>query len=350
MVKKTKKNYKSKSIKIYKLGSIKLQVGIILPDAFIAYKTYGKLNKKKSNVIIYPTWFSGFVSDNEWLIGYNMALDPSKYFIIVVCAFGNGQSSSPSNTPSPFDKGNFPHITLYDNVIQQHRLVTEYFNIKSIKLVVGWSMGAQQTYQWACLYPEMVEKIAPFCGSAKTSPHNFVFLEGVKAALTTDCNWKDGFYTVPPTHGICSFGTVYSGWGFSQAFYKEELWRTIGYHSLENFIIDFWQKFFLKRDANNLLTMLWTWQNADISKNSTFNGDFNKALNAIKAKTLIMPAKLDLYFPVADNEDEYKIMITNYNDVKLVIIPGIWGHFAGGGLNNVDTDFIDNELKDLLVE
>lgn len=174
------------------------------------------------------------------------------------------------------------------------------------------------------------------------------FLEGVKAALTTDCNWKDGFYTVPPTHGICSFGTVYSGWGFSQAFYKEELWRTIGYHSLENFIIDFWQKFFLKRDANNLLTMLWTWQNADISKNSAFNGDFNKALNDIKAKTLIMPAKLDLYFPVADNEDEYKIMMTNSNNVKLVIIPGIWGHFAGGGLNNVDTVFIDNALKDLL--
>jgi len=340
----TKKNYKNTPIKTYKLGSIKLQCEETLHNAFIAYKTYGKLNKTKSNVILYPTWYSGFISDNEWLIGNNMALDPNKYFIIVVCLLGNGLSSSPTNTPEPFNKSKFPNITLYDNVVQQHRLITNYFKIKHIKLVVGWSMGAQQTYQWACLYPDMVEKIAPFCGSAKTSPHNFVFLEGVKAALTADCNWNDGWYTEPPTKGIRSFGRVYAGWGFSQPFYKEELWKTIGYNSLEDFLTGFWEKFFLQRDANNLLTMLWSWQHGDISTNPIFNGNIEKALKAIKAKSIIMPAELDLYFPVADNIDEVKIM----TNAELVIIPGVWGHFAGGGLNSVDTKFIDNVLKKLL--
>ncbi len=94
------------------------------------------------------------------------------------------------------------------------------------------------------------------------------------------------------------------GWGLSQPFYRQELWRTLGYHSLEDFLIGFWEGFFLKRDANNLLAMLWTWQNADISDNHIFKGDLTKALEAITSPCLIMPAKIDLYFPPEDNEWE----------------------------------------------
>ena len=126
----------------YDLGEITLQSGRVLKDAKIAYQTYGKLNEDKSNVILYPTWYSGFISDNEWLIGEGRALDPNIYFIIIVCLFGNGQSTSPSNCDD------FSNMTIYDNVIQQHRLVIEHFGISNIKLVVGWSMGAGQTYQW----------------------------------------------------------------------------------------------------------------------------------------------------------------------------------------------------------
>jgi homoserine O-acetyltransferase len=150
-------------------------------------------------------------------------------------------------------------------------------------------MGAQQTYQWGCLFPEMVERIAPFCGSAKTAPHNFVFLEGVKAGLITDAAFEDGWYDSPPKKGLRAVGRVYSGWGLSQPFYQQELWRKLGFNSLEDFLVGFWEGFFLKRDANNLLAMLWTWQNADISANPVFDGDFEKALAAIKAPAMIMP-------------------------------------------------------------
>lgn len=329
---------------IYNLGDVKLQRGATLRGAHIAYKTYGTLNADKSNAIMYPTWYSGFHSDNEWLIGKGMALDPEKYFIIIASAFGNGLSSSPSNTPAPYNAGAFPHVTLYDNVVNQHRLVTEHFGITSLELVVGWSMGAQQTYQWACLYPEMVKRIAPFCGSAKTAPHNYVFLEGVKAALTADNAWAGGWYTTPPTRGLRSVGRVYAGWGLSQPFYRQELWKILGFNSLEDFLVGFWEGFFLKRDANNLLAMLWTWQHADISDNHLFHGDLVKALKAITAKTVIMPGKLDLYFPPEDNEWEAAQM----PHAKYVVIPGVWGHFAGGGLYEPDTAFIDVQLKELL--
>ncbi len=329
---------------IFSLGKTVLQNGETLPDAKIAYKTYGKLNDEKNNVIVYPTWYSGFCSDNEWLIAEGMALDPNNYFIIIVCALGNGQSSSPSNTAEPYNQARFPSITLYDNVVLQHRLITEHFGIKKIKLVVGWSMGAQQAYQWGCLYPEMVERIAPFCGSAKTAPHNFVFLEGIKAALTADDAWNNGWYQKNPTKGLRSLARVYAGWGFSQPFYRHELWKELGFSSLEDFLVGFWEKFFLLRDANNLLAMIWTWQNADISDNPLFNGNVIKALNAIKAKVFVMPGETDLYFRVADNEWEIKHM----PNAELRIIPSIWGHFAGDGLNPIDTEWIDNNLKELL--
>ena len=106
--------------------------------------------------------------------------------------FGNGLSSSPSNTPPPYDRARFPQVTLYDNIMCQHRLVTEHFGVERLALVTGFSMGAQQTFHWGALFPDMVERILPWCGSAKTSRHNFVFLEGVKAALTADDAWRGG--------------------------------------------------------------------------------------------------------------------------------------------------------------
>src|SRR5262249_28588012 len=153
----------------------------------------------------------------------------------------------------------FPNITMYDNVFAQHRLVTEEFGIERLALVTGWSMGAGQTYQWAVAYPDMVPGIAPFCGSSVPHEHNKGFLDSVKAALTADDAWRGGWYDTPPVKGLRAMARVYAGWGFSQAFYWQKLYRQLGFSSLEDFAVGFWEGFFLDdRDANNLLTMLWT--------------------------------------------------------------------------------------------
>jgi homoserine O-acetyltransferase len=331
---------------VFDLGDVVLQSGMTLHKAFLAYKTYGTLNGDKSNVIVYPTWYSGQHYDNEWLIGNGMALDPQNYFIIVPNMLGNGLSSSPSNTPPPFDKARFPPVSVYDTVRLQHQLVTQKFGIEKVALVTGWSMGAQQTFQWGASYPDMVERIAPFAGTAKTWPHNFVFLEGVKAALRADAAWNNGWYTQPPTTGLRAVGRVYAGWGFSQAFYREERYQDMGYHSLEDFLVGYWEGFFLKKDANNLLAMAWTWQHADISANPMYNGDFEKALRSIKARAVVMPGRTDLYFTPEDNEYEAKLM----PNATFRPIESIWGHFAGAGVNPADTKFIDDNLKELLAQ
>jgi homoserine O-acetyltransferase/O-succinyltransferase len=332
---------------IFELGDVRLQRGTTLRGAKLAYKTYGALDREKSNAIVYPTWYSGRHWENEWLIGEGMALDPNRYFIIVPNMLGNGLSSSPSNTPPPYDRARFPRVTVLDNVTVQHRLVSEHFGIEQLELVTGWSMGAGQTYQWAVSYPDMVKRILPFCGSSTTSEHNIVFLEGVKAALTADAAWNGGWYEEQPTRGLRAMARVYAGWGFSQAFYWDQVYRELGYSSLEDFLVGFWEGFFLDgRDANNLLTMLWTWQNGDIGGTPGFDGDHVKALESIGAKAIVMPAEKDLYFPPED--EEYAVRHMTSAEAELRVIPGVFGHFAGGGLNDTDTKFIDDALKELL--
>ena len=185
-------------LKHFQLGNVELLSGKVLPDAVLAYSTYGKLSPDKDNVVLLPTFYTGSHIRNEGFFGGGRAIDPARHFVISVNMFGNGFSSSPSNTSPPADGPRFPEISLYDNISCQHRLLTEQFGIEHIRLVAGWSMAGCQAYHWAAQFPEMVQAILPFCASARTSPHNFVFLEGVKAALTADQNWRNGHYYSPP--------------------------------------------------------------------------------------------------------------------------------------------------------
>ena len=331
---------------VHEIANFTLGCGATLRPARVAYQTYGTLDADRGNAIVYPTWYSGRHWDNEWLIGEGMALDPQRWFIIVPNMLGNGLSSSPSNTPPPYDRARFPRISVRDNVEAQYRLVTEVFGIETLPLVLGWSMGAGQTYQWAVSHPEMVQRMLPFCGSSRTSPHNRVFLEGVRAALTADARFAGGWYPPeePPVTGLRAAARVYAGWGFSQAFYWDEVWRELGYTSLEDFLIGFWEDFFLDgRDPNNLLTMLDTWWNGDVGRTPGFSST-EEALGSIKARGIVLPAEKDLYFPPEDEQWAVGFIPS----AELRVIPGVWGHFAGGGQNPVDTAFIDAAVAELL--
>ena len=177
-----------------------------------------------------------------------------------------------------------------------------------IALVLGWSMAGCQAYHWAVQFPEMVRAILPFCASAKTSPHNFVFLEGVKAALCADPVWNNGNYDAQPVEGLKAFGRVYAGWAFSQAFYRNHLYRKIGYDSVDALLDDWAEDHARNWDANDLLCKLATWQNGDVSADAKFNGDISAALASIRARTVLMPCNQDLYFPPEDNMIEARLI------------------------------------------
>ena len=329
---------------VFKLGDVILQSGVTLPDATLVYRTYGTLNEAGDNVVVFPTCYMGNHADNEGYFGAGRAIDPARHFIVNINMFGNGLSSSPSNTPVPFDGPRFPVVTIHDNVACQHRLLTEALGGQRIALVTGWSMAACQSFEWATQFPGMVAAALPFCGSARTSIHNIVFLEGVKAALQADQDWKGGDYTSPPVRGLKAFGRVYAGWGYSQTFFREGHYRDLGYETYEDLLVG-WEEEHLPWDANDLMAMLWTWQNSDISANKAYGGDILRALGAIKARTIVMPCSDDLYFPPEDSEIE----IAHMNNAELRVFNSPWGHCAAvpGDVPAFDV-FFDDAARTLL--
>jgi len=310
--------------------NVRLQRGGTLKQARIVWKTYGTLSPKRDNVILYPTSYGAHHTDIEWLVDVRHCLDPSRYFIVIPNMLTNGLSSSPSNTPD------FPEVTTYDNVMLQRQMLLELFAIDRLKLVYGWSMGAQQAYHWGALFGEAVERIVVNCGSAKTAPHNFVFLEGIRTTLQA---------AATPQQGLRAMGRIYAGWALSQTFYRREMWRGLGFDSLEDFLVRSWEANFLRRDMHDLLAQLFTWQNGDIAANDLYRGDLQMALSGIKAKVLLMPSATDLYFQTDDNREELPYL--KYG--KLVEIPSVWGHRAGNPRDNPeDAAFIDAQVEALL--
>ena len=329
----------------YELGTVSLLSGEKLDSAFLIYKTYGKLNKNKDNVVVLPTFYTGSHQRNEGFFGIGRAIDPEKHFVVSINMFGNGFSSSPSNTPAPQDGPRFPHISLWDNIACQYKLLTEHLGIDRIALVTGWSMAGCQAYQWAAQYPDFVDAILPFCASAKTSTHNYVFLEGVRAALCADQNWNNGDYDSPPVNGLKAFARVYAGWAFSQTFYRDSLFQEIGYETIEDLLIDWENEHVENWDANNLLAKLATWQASDISVGPLYNGNFKMALKAIRAKTILMPCTQDLYFPPEDNAVEASYIM----NAELRPFDSPFGHCAANPGN--DSGFeasLERAIGDLL--
>ncbi|MBW7969352.1 alpha/beta fold hydrolase [Bradyrhizobium sp. BR 10289] len=328
---------------IFEAGDVTLQSGAVFPAMKLAYKTYGTLSPAKDNVILYPTSFSAQHIDTEWLIGPNGVLDPTRYFIIIPNLFGNGLSSSPSNTA-----GWFPEISYHDAISVQHWLLTERFGISKLALVYGWSMGGMQANHWAALHPDMVERAAVVCGSARCAPYNYVFLESVKAALTGDPAFRNGRFVEKPVAGYRAMGRVYAGWAMSHGFYRDELWREAGFTSLEDYLVRAWDTVFAKRDANDLLAQIGIWQRGDISSCVAFGGDLDRALAAIRAHMLLMPGATDRYFDIRDNEAELPRLV-NARSAVLHPIPSLHGHRAGNPISIPrDQAFLKAEIAELL--
>ena len=87
--------------KTYALGDVRLQSGAVLKNAHLAYATYGTLNAAADNAVLLPTFYTGTHIRNEALFGPGRAIDPARHFVVSVNLFGNGYSSSPSNSSAP---------------------------------------------------------------------------------------------------------------------------------------------------------------------------------------------------------------------------------------------------------
>jgi homoserine O-acetyltransferase/O-succinyltransferase len=328
------------------IQNFKTESGAVLPEARIVYGTYGQLNAAGDNAVLLPSHYMAEMHGYEWLIGPGKALDPTKLFLITSELFGNGRSSSPSNTAEPFHGPRFPVMTIRDNVQAVHRLLTEQLLVRHLRAVIGFSMGAQQAFQWAVSYPDYMDGIVATSGTAKTYGHGIVRLEGQIAALTADLAFNGGDYTGQPTKGLQAFAMVWTGWLFSQEWWRQELWRVANPpgKNLSEVIERFRTNFIPGADANNLILQMRTWQSNDVGNTPPFHGDVEAALHSIKARVLYMPSETDLYFPVTDARYEAAFI----PHCSLVVIPSLWGHPAGAGASPADAKFLNVHVAKFL--
>lgn len=313
---------------LYSLGDFPLRSGEVLLDTQLAYSLHGELNEARDNAILFTIMFSGTSKNMEHYIGPGLALDPAKYCIILPNQLGNGLSTSANNAVGHQAGPGFPVLSIADDVRAQYQLLTEHLGVKRLRMVTGWSMGAQQTYEWAVRYPDFVDVAVPIGGMARCSTYGKLFVDVFCQVLTSDPAWQAGEYADASN---CSLGLkrlahVFALMGFCADFYEQSRWQQLGFATHEALLTDFWEAWFAPMDPNVLLSMASKWRSGNVA--AEYDNNLAAALGRVKAKTHIVGFERDLFVPLADCRADHQLI----SNSVLHEFPSLMGHFAMLGL------------------
>jgi len=297
---------------LFSLGSFSFNCGHTLENAEIAYRVFGELAPDRSNLVLYPSSYGAWPEDIDWVIG--PILDPARWCVVLVSQFGNGRSSSPSTSAMGLAEDGWV-LSHADNVRAQRRLLEEAFGVESPALIYGWSMGAQQAHHWAVSHPEMVERICCVCGTARTSPHNRLFLLSLRQALTADPHWTGSGFRGAPEQGLRTYALIYASWAASQSWFRS-LEEPVEQHVEER-----WLPLYRRHDPRDLIAMLDTWLANDVAD----GGDLSQALGRIQARAAVVACDRDLYFTSEDMAAEAAAI----PDADFRVLRSTLGHRAG---------------------
>jgi len=191
------------------LRDFRLQNGAVLPEASLAFETYGKLAADGRNAVLVTHGFTSshhaagkYQTSDEavgwWdaLIGPGKAIDTDKLFAVSSNMLGSSYgSTNPASinpkTGKPYGPG-FPEISLVDIVTAQKRLL-DHLGVKHLVAVAGPSYGGYQTFQWGVTFPDAMDGLvavvsAPAGSGGQAAVDTFV------ASLAKDPNWNGGWY------------------------------------------------------------------------------------------------------------------------------------------------------------
>ncbi|MGO9438768.1 MAG: alpha/beta hydrolase [Terracidiphilus sp.] len=189
------------------LGQCKLENGAIIENCSIGYRTFGSLNAARDNAVLMPTWLYGSSADLVSLFGdpgnassdskVKILVDTSKYFGIAMDAFGNGISSSPSNSKTQHGTA-FPAFSERDMVEAEYRVMTEVLKLKHLRAVVGLSMGGEQTFVWSIAHPDFFDFAVPIIATPRLTPYDLEVKEIMLSAIYADPAYANGNYSTEP--------------------------------------------------------------------------------------------------------------------------------------------------------
>ena len=179
------------------IGDLRLDSGKMIRDCVIGYRTFGRLNKDKSNAVLFPTAFGWRSAELVSRVGPGKLIDADRYFVIVVDSLGDGISCSPSNSES--QRGpDFPEFSIRDMVSAEQQLVVGTLHLQHVRAVMGFSMGGMQAFQWAVSYPGFMDKAVSIVGSPQLTAYDLLLWRSTLLALESDPGWKEGRYTSQP--------------------------------------------------------------------------------------------------------------------------------------------------------
>lgn len=183
------------------IGDLKLRNGGVIRNCRVGYRTFGTLNRDKSNVVVFLTWAGGATEQLKGSIGPGKLVDSTSHYVVAIDALSNGVSSSPSNSRLQ-PRMRFPVFSLRDTVESQHEMLTRVLKIDHVKAVIGISMGGMQTFQWMVSYPEFMDKAIPIVGSPRLAPYDLMLWQAQIDALMRDRDWQGGNYKTNPSRAL----------------------------------------------------------------------------------------------------------------------------------------------------
>lgn len=298
------------------LADFRLESGETLRNCRIGYRTFGKLDGKRANAVLFPTWFTGASKDLAGNIGPGKMVDPSRYFVIAVDALGNGVSSSPSNSDAQ-PRMRFPKFTIRDMVKSQHELLTRVLGISHLRAVMGISMGGMQTFQWIISYPDFMDKAVPVVGTPRLTSYDLLLWNAEKHAIESDRNWNGGNYERPPEAGMRTVAAIHA----------LQL-STPRHRNSETSVRDF-PEYLAKTerdtisgfDANNWLRQLEAMIAHDVMPGATLE----QAAKAVKARVLVVVGTQDLMVNPQPALEFAKLL-----GARTVELAGDCGHLSPG--------------------
>ncbi|MDZ7880782.1 MAG: homoserine O-acetyltransferase [Saprospiraceae bacterium] len=292
-----------------------LECGEILPELDIAYHTYGTMNADGSNVIWVCHALTGSSDAADWwagLIGQGKFFNPDEDFIVCANIIGSHYGSTSPLSIDPrterFYGYNFPVITVRD-VAKAHHLLAQYLGIQRIKLCVGGSMGGQQALEWAIQEPYFFEQIAVIACGPKMMPWAIALNETQRMAIEADPSVSaENVATITDLKILQSVGAKgmeaaraigmlsyrsYEGYNIAQLDDNDfiDTFKVQSYQRYQG------QKLRTRFNALSYLSVSKTMDSHNVGRN---RGGLTKALEQIKADTLIVGIQSDILFPIEE--------------------------------------------------
>ena len=276
----------AQQLKFASLGNFQLESGQTIRNLKIGYRTIGTLNGSKSNVVVFPTWFTGTTKQLVDLVGPGKLVDSSKYYVILVDALGDGVTSSPSNSKAQ-PRMQFPEFNIRDMVKSQHALLTRILGFRHVHAVMGISMGGMQTFQWMVSYPNFMDEAIPIVGSPQMTSYDLLLWTAELHAIEDSDDWNHGNYTSPPTGAMDTVADIHT-LNLTTPTYRVDHTTHAGFGKFLNQTQVSTLKSF---DANDWVSQLQAMIADDVSK--PFGGSMEKAAAAVHAHVLIVPSVHD---------------------------------------------------------